>query len=131
MPLTIIETPDTTNTGSSGPRPNMVCNPNLGSAASVSEWFNTACFVRQAPNTWGNSGTGVVRMPGIKNLDYSLEKVIPITETKRLEFRAEAFNLTNTPLFTGVGNTLGATNFGTITTAQAARQIQLGLKLYF
>ncbi len=131
MPLTIIETPDTTNTGSSGPRPNLICNPNLGSAASVGEWFNTACFARQAPNTWGNSGTGVVRLPGIRNLDYALEKRIPITETKRLEFRAEAFNLTNTPLFTGVGNTLGATNFGTITTAQAARQIQLGLKLYY
>ena len=131
MPLTIVETPDNTGTGSSGPRPNLICNPSLGSAASVGKWFNTACFVQQPFDTWGNSGTGVVRLPGIKNLDYSLEKRIPITDTKRLEFRAEAFNLTNTPLFTGVGNTLGTTNFGTITTAQAARQIQLGLKLYF
>jgi hypothetical protein len=131
MPLTIIETPDTTNTGSSGPRPNLISNPGLGSAANPNQWFNTASFVRQAPNTFGNSGTGVARMPGIRNLDFSLEKQIPIVESKRLEFRAEVFNLTNTPLFSGVANTLGASNFGTITAAQASREIQLGLKFYF
>ncbi len=131
MPLTVVETPDTTNTGSSGPRPNLICNPNTGMTSSVAEFFNTGCFARQAPNTWGNSGTGVVRLPGLKNLDYSLEKKIPLTETKYLEFRVEAFNLTNTPLFNAFGNTLGASTFGSITGAQAARQLQFGLKLYF
>jgi hypothetical protein len=131
MPLTIVETPDTTNTGSVAPRPNMVSNPILGSAATPSQWFNTSAFVRQAPNTWGNAGNGVARLPGVRNLDFSLEKQIPIVEAKHLEFRAEVFNLTNTPLFTSVGNTLGSSTFGTITTAQASREIQLGLKFYF
>ena len=48
-----------------------------------------------------------------------------------LEFRTEAFNLSNTPLFTQVGNSLGGSSFGRITTAQAERQVQFGLKLYF
>jgi hypothetical protein len=131
MPLTIVETPDTTNTGSVAPRPNLVSNPILGSAATPNRWFDTSAFVRQAPNTWGNSGNGVARMPGVRNLDLALEKQIPFIEAKHLEFRAEVFNLTNTPLFSGVSNTLGASNFGTITTAQASREIQLGLKFYF
>jgi hypothetical protein len=70
-------------------------------------------------------------MPGIHNLDFSLQKRMSITESKVVEFRAEVFNLTNTPLFSGVGNTLGQSIFGTITAAQAEREIQLGLKFYF
>jgi outer membrane receptor protein involved in Fe transport len=73
LPLTIIETPDTSNTGSVGPRPNVVANPILPSdQRNPSHWFNTAAFVRQAPNTFGNAGQGVVRMPGLKNLDFAL-----------------------------------------------------------
>ena len=72
-----------------------------------------------------------LRNPGITNLDFALQKRIPIREGKYLEFRTEAFNLSNTPLFTAVGNSLGGSSFGKITAAQAERQVQFGLKLYF
>jgi hypothetical protein len=40
-----------------------------------------------------------VREDGIKNIDLSLFKEIPFVEPRRVEFRAEAFNLFNTPRF--------------------------------
>ena len=132
LPLTVIESPDTSNTGSSGPRPNLVTNPNLPSdQRTPAQWFNTAAFVRQLPNTFGNAGQGVVRMPGLKDLDFALAKTWKFGESKQLEFRAESFNLTNHPFFTGVGNTLGQSTFGTITAAQNEREMQLGMKFYF
>ena len=132
LPLTIGESPDTSNTGSVGPRPNRIADGNLpGGERTPARWFDTSAYVRQPPNTFGNSGQGTVRMPGIHNLDFSLQKRIPVTESKLVEFRAEVFNLTNTPLFSGVGNSLGQSIFGTITAAQAEREIQLGLKFYF
>jgi len=45
--------------------------------------------------------------------------------------RVEAFNLFNTPLFTGVSRSFGASGFGQITSAQAERELQLGVKFYF
>jgi hypothetical protein len=132
LPLTIVEAADVSNTGSSAPRPNVLSNPILpGSQQTPSQWFNTAAFVTQAPGTFGNAGPGIVRNPGITNLDFALQKKIPITESKYLEFRTEAFNISNTPVFTQVGNSLGGSSFGKITTAQAERQVQFGLKLYF
>ena len=87
--------------------------------------------MRQTPNTFGNAGNGVRRDPGISNVDFAIQKKIPVGESKRFEFRAEAFNVFNTPLFTGVGRTLGNSTFGKITAAQAERELQVGLKFYF
>ena len=57
LPLTIIETPDTSNTGSVGPRPDRIADGNLpGGQRTPSRWFDTSAYVRQAPNTFGNSG---------------------------------------------------------------------------
>jgi hypothetical protein len=132
LPLTIGETPDTSNTGSSAPRPDAIANGNLARGQrNADRWFDTAAYVRQAPNTFGNAGTGTIRNPGITNFDFGLQKRFHSSENKFLEFRAEAFNLTNTPVFTGVGRTLGQSTFGKITAAQAERELQLGLKFYF
>jgi hypothetical protein len=132
LPLTIVEASDVSNTGSSAPRPNVLSNPILpGGQRTPTQWFNTSVFVTQAPGTFGNSGPGVVRNPGITNLDFALQKRIAVTENKYFEFRTEAFNISNTPLFTQVGNSLGGSSFGRITTAQAERQVQFALKFYF
>jgi hypothetical protein len=132
LPLTIGEAPDTSNSGSVGPRPDRIADGNLPRGQRTPErWFDTSAYVRQAANTFGNAGQGTVRLPPITNFDFSLLKKIAISEGKILEFRTEFFNLTNTPLFTTVGRTLGQSDFGRITAAQAEREIQFGLKFYF
>ena len=67
----------------------------------------------------------------MQTLDLALMRAFPVTERLTTEFRAEAFNIANTPLFTQVGNSLGGSSFGKITAAQAERQVQFGLKFYF
>ena len=72
--------------------------------------------------------------PGFKDLDLSIFKEIAVREGQRLQFRAEAFNLTNTPSFNLPSNTdfLDTANFGQSTsTRSSAREIQFALKYYF
>ena len=72
------------------------------------------------------------RVDWSKNLDLSIFKRIPITEGIRLEFRFEAFNVTNTPVWGLPANNLNGPNFGVVSsTANTARQLQFGLKFYF
>jgi hypothetical protein len=132
LPLTINESVDISNTGSIAPRPNAVANGNLpGDERTPDRWFQTSAYQLQAPNTFGNAGTGTVRNPGIRNFDFGLQKRFYVAEKKYIEFRAETFNLTNTPLFTSVGRTLGTSTFGKITAAEAEREVQFVLKFYF
>ena len=75
--------------------------------------------------------------PPFRKMDFSLFKDFNITERYRLQFRAESFNLTNTPAFANPSfrNFVDARNFGRITATRNnpndARQVQLALKLYF
>jgi len=71
------------------------------------------------------------RRPGL--IDFSVFKSFPITETLRLQFRAESFNLFNTPWFGGPNTTLGSAAFGTVSPSQAndPRNVQLALRLAF
>jgi outer membrane receptor protein involved in Fe transport len=107
-------------------------NP-YASNPSPSQWLNPAAFSIPAPGTFGNLGRDTLRSDKFKNLDLSLFKQFPITESKRLEFRFETFNLTNTPVWSVPDvNISDGSKFGTISsTANTARQLQFGLKLYF
>lgn len=70
------------------------------------------------------------RGPVTKGLDFSLIKNIPLTESLRLQFRMEAFNLTNTPVFGLPNTTVGNPGFGVIGgQANQPRNLQLALKL--
>lgn len=83
---------------------------------SLHEWFDTTGFVRPPvvdPNgqtsTFSRIGTlGRNQMvgPAYRNLDTSLFKDFNFTEKVVGEFRAEAFNLTNTPAFTNPSTSL-------------------------
>jgi hypothetical protein len=101
---------------------------------SLNRWFDTSAFTEPAPFTFGNIGRTLpdVREPGLVNFDFSVLKNTTIREPVQLQFRAEAFNLMNTPRFGTPGTTLGTGQFGVITSqANSPRQIQLGLKLIF
>jgi hypothetical protein len=75
-----------------------------------------------------------VNGPGYKDFDFSWFKSFQVTERSHAEFRAEAFNLTNTPSFSlpSVTNYLDTTNFGKITsTRSTARELQVAFKYYW
>jgi hypothetical protein len=119
------------NTG--GPdRPDVVGEWRLPeSERSIDRWFNTAAFTRNGQFAFGNAGRNLIEGPGAANFDLSIYKQFAIREDIRLQFRAEAFNATNTPQF-GIPNTqVGNAIFGIINSAERPRNLQLGLKLLF
>jgi hypothetical protein len=58
-------------------------------------------------------------------------KIFAITERIRTEFRAEAFNVTNTPPLGNPNGSFGSAAFGTITTALDPRVFELVVKVHF
>jgi len=111
-------------------RANVVGDPNANATKTLP--LNVSAFANPAPFTFGNMGRNSLRADWNKNLDLSLFRSFSISESKRFEFRAEAFNVTNTPVFAIPDNNLQDPNFGVVSsTANTERQLQLGLKLYF
>ena len=77
-----------------------------------------------------------VNGPPLRRLDFSMFKEFRTSENTHLEFRAEAFNLPNTPSFNPPsGRNFNQTTFGQITSAwfgvNSQREIQFALKLYW
>jgi hypothetical protein len=113
-------------------RPNLLGETALPSSQrSTAQWFNTSAFAVAPQFTLGSSSRNPVRGPGLSNPDFALLKRIRWHETRNVEFRAEVFNLTNTPPPGNPNTTLGAPGFGSITTAGDPRILQLALKVNF
>ncbi len=125
---------------------------------NVDHWLNPAYFsqppaatkIGQTDFTPLGGAPTQVRSPGYHRMDFSVFKEFPIHETERLEFRAECFNLTNSPQFgipgfmsalassqslAGVTDFTNTKNFGKITAvrdfANDQREIQFALKFYW
>ena len=109
-------------------------------------WFNPAAFSQpgQMINTKGTPLTkfGTLarragRGPSTRDLDFSVFRSFALRERVNLQFRAEAFNLTNTPAFflpsaASPALTIGNASFGRLSSSSATgRQLQFGLKLVF
>ena len=109
-------------------------------------FFNPAAFsqptqvlnVKGTPITrFGNLARRAGRGPSTRNLDFSIFRNFSFAERFTLQFRAESFNLTNTPAFflpsaNSPSLTIGNSSFGKLNSSAATgRQLQFGLKLYF
>lgn len=93
-----------------------------------------ACFAPQAFGTPGNARQFSEYGPHQRRVDLSLFKEFDTFEKSKLQFRAETFNITNTPNFTSPSGGFETATFGlTSSTApnQNPRQLQLALKLLF
>ncbi len=128
---------DIANTGMAGccngyyERLNLVGDPNAFNL-SPENGLNRAAFAAPAAYTFGNLGRNRLRADPFKNLDLSLFREFPFAETRRLEFRVNAFNFTNTPTWGIPLQDINNPNFGRIfSTRSTERQIQLSLKFYF
>jgi hypothetical protein len=121
--------PDRPNLNPSFSGPIVTGNPN--------QWFNPAAFALPTAGTYGTVGRGVYRGPGLADLDVSLFKTTRLTESTRLQFRAEFFNALNhanfgTPNTTAFSGASYNPSAGLVTsTNTTSRQIQFGLKLIF
>jgi outer membrane receptor protein involved in Fe transport len=132
-PIFINQDGDTLNVDSEEVRPNLVPgqNPTLPSdEQDRTRWFNTAAFAR-ATVTYGTSPRNPVVGPGRKVVDLSLAKSLAVQDGHEILFRVEAFNSFNWVNWGNPNGTLGNTAFGVISSAQAAREIQLSLKYTF
>jgi hypothetical protein len=116
-------------------RPDLISNPNAGQPHTPNEWVSRAPFLQLNPVTqagqFGNEGRNVVRGPGIEDVDVSLFKYFNIDETRRVQFRAECFNVLNHPNFGLPENDLESPAFGQILQAGSPRLIQLAIKFIF
>jgi hypothetical protein len=114
-----------------------------GIGANGASYFNPAAYQPVTTVSFGNSGRNTLRGPGVFNVNASLFRNFRMTERFTLQFRAESFNLTNTPQFGNPGLSLASATFNAdqsikalngfsqITSASNERQLRFALKLMF
>jgi hypothetical protein len=120
--------------------PVLTCNPSSGLAAH--QYINPKCF--SFPTAIGQNGGTIlppIYGPAFFNSDLGMFKNFNISEQKKLQFRFNAYNFLNHPLWSFNGSNLnlgfgpgGAVNtplFGTVNTKQGHRVIQAAVKFYF
>jgi hypothetical protein len=141
---------DTSHTGGIEPftlsgRPNCAGTPKVvkthvpsqAGAPAYIQWFDTSAISDPASNTFGTCGIGNIRGPAYANVDLSLHKGFLFTETKELQFRFEALNAFNRPVWTFNGGPAngsfdsGSATLGRVVDSQGERILQLGLKFSF
>jgi hypothetical protein len=118
-------------------RPNQVMDAR--GPKKLSEWFNPNAFVPQPLGTVGNAVRNDVFGPRFRHVDLSLFKNFPVTERVNLQFRAEAFDISNTPDYyipnNNAGNQeLGNATYDTVTASDpnyTPRELQFALKVQF
>jgi hypothetical protein len=138
LPFTVTSAVNTLN-GSGTQRANRIGSGALPNP-SIHEWFNINDFVTPAIYQFGNSGRDILTGPGTLQVDGSLFKNFRYTHSDRtyVQFRAEVFNVANTPQFNNPASAIGNPAAGTITSAgskitlqRTSREVQVALKLYF
>ncbi|HLJ12966.1 MAG TPA: carboxypeptidase-like regulatory domain-containing protein [Bryobacteraceae bacterium] len=126
--------------------PILTCNPTANLAPH--QYVNGSCFA--APTQIGVNGPTLLPAaygPSFFNSDLGLFKNFQITESKKLQFRIQAYNFLNHPLWSfpnsnnltlqfkqaTPGGPISQTNstFGTTTFKQGNRIVELALKFYF
>jgi hypothetical protein len=112
-------------------RPNRVSNPNDFAGRTVAKYFNTTAFSPAPQFVIGTSSRNPVRGPGLQNADLMIGKTFRITERVNLEFRAEAFNVSNTPPLNDPNGSFGSAAFGSITSAGNPRDFEFVGKIHF
>ena len=98
---------------------------------SAGNFLNPAAFALPALGTLSNMGASSVRGPGSWQFDLALTRAFRLRETQRLEFRGEAFNLTNSFRMNDPTTVLNSTVFGQVTSAKDPRIMQFVLKYVF
>ena len=97
------------------------------------KYLNASAFAQPALGTTGNLGIGSITGPGTWQFDLAISRTFQVREIQRLEFRGEAFNVTNSFHMdtSKLVTTLNSGNFGQVTGALDPRILQFALKYLF
>jgi outer membrane receptor protein involved in Fe transport len=125
-------------------RPDQLRYPTVsGDIGPGTRWFDTSAFADPIPTgatpRYGTAGRNTLRGPDLINYDFSIFKNFAISEKKRVEFRMEVYNLTNTPHFNIPNGNFSQASFGSITSTIGAngvagtgeREVQFALRFLF
>jgi hypothetical protein len=112
-------------------RPNRIGDPNEFAGRTLAEYFNTAAFTPARQFVIGSSSRNPIRGPGLQNADVMIGKTFRLKERLNLEFRVEAFNVSNTPPLNDPNGVFGNPAFGSITSAGNPRDLEFVAKIHF
>jgi hypothetical protein len=98
---------------------------------SIDEWFNTAAFATPLTGTYGDARRNSIIGPGSKVFDMAFTKVVPLKESRMLEFRAQATNIFNMPNYSSIDTTVNSPTFGRVTAVGAMRQFTITSRFRF
>jgi hypothetical protein len=107
-------------------------NASDNSVAPCSAGAAFGCYDQSLFGSLGNAPRTICCGPHISNTDFAVLKTFALSETRRIDFRAEFFNLFNhTQFFNPDGNTSDGGQFGQVTQARDPRLMQFALKFFF
>jgi hypothetical protein len=134
-PFTVTANGDALNTPSNTQTADLVGSFDVtGAIGATGPWFDTTQFKQPTGVRFGNTGRNQFRGPGGWNLDFSLFRSFPIGGARRLEYRLQAGNLLNHPVYANPNGDITSGNFGRITAVAnqyPERMIQMGLRFSF
>jgi hypothetical protein len=124
---------DDVNGGTNGTlRPNLVAGQSVSlPSPSIAEWFNTAAFIEPPTGTYGDARRNSIIGPGSKMFDMAFTKIVPLKESRVLEFRAQATNIFNIPNYSSIDTTVNSPTFGRVTVVGAMRQFTITSRFRF
>jgi hypothetical protein len=131
MPVTITQaTNNNSFAGFALQRPNLVGKPNLSPGErSPSHFINTAAFSTAPQFTIGTASRNPARGPAYRDFDFALVKHTKLPRETDMEFRAEVFDIFNTPAFAQPNGSFGSAAFGTIiSTVTDPRVVQFAIR---
>jgi len=138
-PFTATMQTNTLNVGSGTQWPNRLASGKL-SNPTINQWFDPTAFAAPGAYIFGNEGRNILYGPPTRQVDMSFFKSVAFSAdgARRLQFRAEMFNILNTPQFNNPNAQIGFAGVAQITSAgnpplyqRTSREIQFALKLYF
>lgn len=102
------------------------------------QWFNTAAFcvpgvncVNPSNSSFGDAGRNIIEGPGSVTFNMTVNRTIPIKESRALELRFTANNVFNHVNFSGINTAVNSLTFGEVTSVAGMRRVTLQARFRF
>jgi hypothetical protein len=130
-PNYLLTVQETASGSSNSLRPNRNFGVPISGAKQIGNWFNAAAFSAPAAGQFGTASRNSIEGPGIKVVDASLSRTVPLGDTRSFEARVTAANALNIVAFTGINTTLNSPTFGQVTGAAQMRTLTVFARYRF